>query len=180
MVRKTKITARVGTKGLIAVEPCGLPPKSPASCTTPRYLQLARTLLDAIANNTHKVGSLLPTEVELAVQYGVSRQTVRQAIDQLRQQGLLSSRKGVGTRVDAKQPARRFSYSALSETDLVEIAEGTEMAFHSSKMIAARGKLATRLGCRANHRQCHTSRKRAQHDVASRYHDLLPVKCLSS
>jgi GntR family transcriptional regulator len=98
--------------------------------------------------------------VGLAERYGVSRQTVRQALSQLRAQGLLSSRKGVGTRVDAKLPPRRFSYSALSETDLVEIVAGTEMSFKSSKMVAARGRLATKLGCRANHRWLHLSSTR--------------------
>jgi GntR family transcriptional regulator len=161
MARNSNTRPRKSAKGLVVVDGSDLPPqKNPASCTTPRYLQLASTLFDAIQNNAYRVGSLLPTEVELAAQYGVSRQTVRQAIGQLRQQGLLSSRKGVGTRVDAKQPPRRFSYSALSETDLVEIAEGTEMSFHSSKMVAARGKLAAQLGCRANHRWLHLSSTR--------------------
>jgi GntR family transcriptional regulator len=160
MMRGTKSTATGTAKALIAAGSSVLPQQSPASGTTPRYLQLAHTLCGAIRGNVYPVGALLPTEIELAVQYGVSRQTVRQALSQLRQQGLLSSRKGVGTRVDAKQPPRRFSYFALSETDLVEIAEGTEMSFQSSKMVAARGRLATQLGCRANHRWLHLSSTR--------------------
>ncbi len=160
MVRATKSAATVTAKRRSAIESCGLPQHSPASCTTPRYLQLAHTLTGAIRGNVYPVGALLPTEIELAAQYGVSRQTVRQALSQLREQGLLSSRKGVGTRVDARQPPRRFSYSALSETDLVEIAEGTEMSFQSSKMVAARGGLATQLGCRANHRWLHLTSTR--------------------
>ena len=160
MVRTTKSVARSRAEGLIAVDSSALPPRCATSSTTPRYLQLAHTLSDAIRGNLYSVGSLLPTEVELAVQYGVSRQTVRQALSQLRDQGLLSSRKGVGTRVDARQPPRRFSYSALSETDLVEIAEGTEMTFQSSKMVAARGRLAAQLGCRANHPWLHLSSTR--------------------
>jgi GntR family transcriptional regulator len=160
MVRKTKKLPHSHAKGLIAVDSSDLPPQTAASCKTPRYLRLAHKLSDAIRGSLYPVGSLLPTEVELAAQHGVSRQTVRQALSQLRQQGLLSSRKGVGTRVDAKQPPRRFSYSALSETDLDEIAEGTEMTFVSSKMVAARGKLTSQLGCRANHPWLHLSSTR--------------------
>ncbi len=94
---------------------------------TARYLRLARTLQDAIQAGAYPVGSLLPTEIDLSAQHGVSRQTVRQAIGQLRQLKLLSARKGVGTRVEARHAARRFNYAALSATDLVEFAEDTEM-----------------------------------------------------
>lgn len=160
MAGKAKSAALRSVKEQIAVDSSDLPPQGPASCKTPRYLQLALTLSDAIRGNVYPVGSLLPTEVELATQYAVSRQTVRQALSQLRAQGLLSSRKGVGTRVDAKQSPRRFNYSVLSDTDLVEIVKGTEMVFQASRMIAARGKLAAKLGCRANHRWLHLSSTR--------------------
>jgi DNA-binding GntR family transcriptional regulator len=123
-----------------------------ASGATPRYLQLARTLQNAINGGAYPVGSLLPTELDLAAQHGVSRQTVRQAIGQLRNKGLLSARKGVGTRVDARYASKRFTYSVLSETDLVEIAEGTEMTVLDKEWVVARGALAAELGCRANHR----------------------------
>jgi GntR family transcriptional regulator len=122
---------------------------------TPRYLLVAKALQENILAGTYGIGCLLPTELALAEQYGVSRQTVRQAIAQLRQQGLLSARKGVGTRVEASHAQRRFSYSATSMTDLVEIAEGTELVIQTSKMLMAKGRLATELGCRANHRWLH-------------------------
>jgi GntR family transcriptional regulator len=119
---------------------------------TPRYLLLAKALHEDIQAGTYGIGSLLPTELALAEQYSVSRQTVRQAIGQLRQQGLLSARKGVGTRVEASHAQKRFSYSAMSATELVEIAEGTEMTIRTSEVISAKGRLAMELGCRANHR----------------------------
>jgi DNA-binding GntR family transcriptional regulator len=121
------------------------------SGATPRYLLVARALEEAIQSGTYRIGSLLPTEIDLAARHGVSRQTVRQAIGQLRQNGLVSPRKGVGTRVDAAQAPRKFSYSALSATDLVEIAAGSELTVLSSRIVAARGRLAANLGCRAGH-----------------------------
>jgi DNA-binding GntR family transcriptional regulator len=125
------------------------------SRATPRYLLLARALEDAIQSGAYGVGSLLPTEIDLAARFGVSRQTVRQAIGKLRQRGMVSARKGVGTRVDARQPGKRFSYSVLSANDLVEIAEGSELAVLTSDIVAAHGRLTAHLGCRAGHRWLH-------------------------
>ncbi|WP_344359667.1 FadR/GntR family transcriptional regulator, partial [Brachybacterium phenoliresistens] len=45
------------------------------------------------------VGTKLPSEVELAVQFGVSRPVVREAMLRLRIDGLIESRQGAGTRV---------------------------------------------------------------------------------
>lgn len=123
-----------------------------STSTTPRYLTLAKTLQDSIQTGDYPIGSLLPTEVDMATQYGVSRQTVRQAISLLRQQNLLSARKGVGTRVEAKTGMRRFSYSATSVSELLEMAHDCELAIESSEMVVARGALATELGCRSGHR----------------------------
>lgn len=121
----------------------------------PRYLKLTRTLQDAIQDGTFPVGSLLPTEVELAAAHGVSRQTVRQAIGLLRQQNLVSARKGVGTRVESKTGVRRFSYSATSVTELLEIANDTELVVERSETLVARGSTATELGCRSGHKFLH-------------------------
>jgi GntR family transcriptional regulator len=128
--------------------------------TTPRYLQLAHRLLGAIRDGSYPVGSLLPTEVELSSQYRVSRQTVRQAIGELRQQNILSARKGVGTRVEARTQARRFSYSVMSANDLVDIATESELIVGRSETIEARAGLAADLGCRSGHRWQHLGCRR--------------------
>ena len=122
---------------------------------TPRYLTLAKTLMDAIQCGTYPIGSLLPTEIELSRLYGVSRQTVRQATGLLRQKNVLFARKGVGTRVEANSGARRLSYSAASVADLLEIAQESELLIEHSRTLVARGALATALGCRAGHRWLH-------------------------
>lgn len=70
---------------------------------TPRYLQVAQYLQRLIDSGTYTVGMLLPPEAIIAAQLGVSRHTVRQAIAQLRDRGVLSARKGVGTRVEARE-----------------------------------------------------------------------------
>ena len=67
----------------------------------PLYMQVAMKLDSAIRSKQLTVGTLLPPEVKLSDQYGVSRATIRQAIGYLRERGILSTRRPVGTRVEA-------------------------------------------------------------------------------
>ncbi len=54
----------------------------------PRYAELAEQLIQAIGDGTFQVGSALPSEVDLSVQYGVSRATVRSALERVQELGL--------------------------------------------------------------------------------------------
>src|SRR6266567_9358403 len=65
----------------------------------PLYLQVVRALKDEIVRGVHPVGSQLPTEEELCQRFSVSRYTVREALRLLREDHLVSSRKGAGTTV---------------------------------------------------------------------------------
>lgn len=67
----------------------------------PRYMQLAQTLLNEIQSGRFPVGSTIPTEFELCEQFGASRSTVREAVKQLVQLGLVVRQPGVGTTVKA-------------------------------------------------------------------------------
>jgi GntR family transcriptional regulator len=135
--------------------PAGKPRGGQPKPTTPLYLKLASQLIDGIQSGRFPVGSLLPREVELSAVHRVSRQTVRHAIAELRHKGLVSARKGVGTRVESVKAARRFNYSAQSIADLFMMAAETEMTVETRTMTVARGKLAARLGCRSGHRWLH-------------------------
>lgn len=74
---------------------------------TPLYLQLADALRERIGRGGVRVGEALPSERELAALTGLSRVTVRRAIDTLLREGLLSRRRGSGTYVAwrIEQPA---------------------------------------------------------------------------
>ena len=63
----------------------------------PLYDQIERNLRELILSGTLKVGQTLPSEWDLAQLYGVSRLTVRKALDELVRQRWLSKRPGVGT-----------------------------------------------------------------------------------
>ncbi len=61
-----------------------------------RYLDLADALRARIVARDLGPGGALAGEVELAREYGTSRVTVRRALDVLRQEGLVTSRRGAG------------------------------------------------------------------------------------
>jgi GntR family transcriptional regulator len=63
----------------------------------PMYYQIMRQLLEKISDGEFAVESALPPERELAEAYRVSRMTVRQAIAELVNEGVLVRRKGIGT-----------------------------------------------------------------------------------
>ncbi|MBK8798346.1 MAG: GntR family transcriptional regulator [Anaerolineales bacterium] len=62
----------------------------------PLYYQIAEQLKEQIATGELASGSRLPSERELSEQTGVSRMTVRQALNYLQRDGLLAVRQGVG------------------------------------------------------------------------------------
>ena len=65
----------------------------------PKYLQVADVLRKEIAEGVFRDGQTLMTEEELRVRFNVSRQTVRQAIALLEDDGLVDRRRGSGTYV---------------------------------------------------------------------------------
>ena len=73
----------------------------------PIYEDIARDLLEAIHRGQYPIGGLIPTELELAARYDVSRQTVRAAMRRLTELGAVSRRKGSGTRVETRDARRR-------------------------------------------------------------------------
>ncbi|BBO78656.1 GntR family transcriptional regulator [Desulfosarcina widdelii] len=84
----------------------------------PLYRQLADILMEAIHGGDNPPGSRIPSEPQLAKEYGIGRPTVRQAIDVLVRKGMLERRRGSGTYV------RRTE----QEVDLFSLA-GTSSAF---------------------------------------------------
>ncbi|MGH7321662.1 MAG: GntR family transcriptional regulator [Candidatus Rokuibacteriota bacterium] len=63
----------------------------------PLYQQLEEILRDEIASGRVNAGQRVATEFELMRRFGISRTTVRQTIARLRQEGLISVRRGKGT-----------------------------------------------------------------------------------
>lgn len=93
----------------------------------PRYVQLASTLFEEIRANRYPVGTLLPTEQTLCEQFGVSRFTIREAIKLLVRQGMVTRQAGVGTRVQAIEPASQYVQTMSGISDLSQYAVETSL-----------------------------------------------------
>ena len=61
------------------------------------YDNIKEDILDKIKNGTYPIGETIPSELELAESYGVSRATVRQALQILAADGYVEKRRRRGT-----------------------------------------------------------------------------------
>jgi GntR family transcriptional regulator len=66
---------------------------------TPIYLQIAESIGSLLASGVLPPGYVLPSERVLCEQFGISRMTLRQAMSLLDREGLIDSRRGIGTLV---------------------------------------------------------------------------------
>lgn len=87
----------------------------------PLYHQVELALRQKVLTGELPLGAPVPTEVQLQEAYGVSRSTVRKAIDELVQDGLIVKRHGVGTFV--AEP-KATSYACLSSFTAEAIRQG--------------------------------------------------------
>src|SRR5580704_11092218 len=79
----------------------------------PLYFQIAENLKQAITDGTLKPGDRLDNELDLTERLGVSRPTVRQAVQRLVDQGLVVRRRGLGTVVVAPRILRSVALTSL-------------------------------------------------------------------
>jgi GntR family transcriptional regulator len=85
----------------------GAGPINPES-EIPLFYQLFVALRDAILSGVYQPGDKLPSESELCAGYGISRTTVRYAIDRLVSDGYVHRRHGKGTFVVRPSPKMRL------------------------------------------------------------------------
>ena len=86
-----------------------------AAGNLPLYQQLQRALRDAIDRRILGADDALPPERDLAGEFGVSRITVRKAIDGLVSEGLLMRRQGSGTFVRGRVEKNFSMLTSFSE-----------------------------------------------------------------
>ena len=91
----------------------------------PKYAQIADIFRQRIARGIWTKGVKLPTNDELATEFGVSRVTIRQAVDLLTRDGIVEAQQGRGTFVTkALKPDRWLRV----ETTLSDLSEQYEAA----------------------------------------------------
>ncbi|MCP4308573.1 MAG: FadR family transcriptional regulator [bacterium] len=74
-------------------------------------------LLDAVRLGRYSLGQRLPSENELAAEFGVSRPVIRIALSRLREDGLIISRRGAGSFVSSGSASEGTGYGPLESID---------------------------------------------------------------
>ena len=109
-------------------------------------MSVADQLRMDLTSTTLYRGELLPSEAELGARFGVSRITVRRALELLRNEGLVDSRQGLGWLVlqePFKQVLGRFT---TIEEQLEELGVTTRRCIVGSRTLRASGRLEEVLG----------------------------------
>ena len=113
----------------------------------PHFSDIARHLREAIRTGHFVVGSLLPTELELCAHYQTSRHTIRAALQELQQQGLVSRRKNAGTRVESATPTAGFQQSLASIEDLVQFGATHSRVVQHIERVSINAAQASLMSC---------------------------------
>jgi GntR family transcriptional regulator len=113
----------------------------------PLYLTVAKRLRREIVRGDIPVGERLPPENDLVRRFAVSRHTVRQALRQLRDDGLVASRQGAGTVVIKTTSQAGYVQTVASIEELIPYANQNRYDISGSERVTCDTRLARRLGC---------------------------------
>lgn len=129
------------------------------------YAELADTLRRQIGEGLYPVGSVLPSEIALSAQHGLSRFTARAALATLERQGYLKRRQRVGSVVVAQHPQASYTVQANSAADLLRFSGATDLHLVRSQDVEADAALARELGCEAGEAWIRVSAYRTSPDT---------------
>lgn len=116
----------------------------------PMYEQIYESLRQAIISGQYQVGDRVPSEKELADQYGVSRITTKRALEMLAAEGWVSRQPGRGSFVTDERPsAPRPAANAAPETEaeLIGLIMTDFDESYGSTLLAGIEKAAAEVGC---------------------------------
>ncbi len=130
----------------------------------PLYFQIASRIENAILEGDLPPGSRLENEIALGERLGLSRPTVRRAIQELVDKGMLVRRRGIGTQVVHGQVSRKVELTSLYD----DLASGdrhpsTSLLLH--EVIEADARIAEVLGVPVGDPILHIRRVRGADDV---------------
>lgn len=108
------------------------------------YAQIAQQL-ELVVHNQYASGECLPSEGDLAVQFGVNRHTLRRAIDELVEAGLLERRHGLGIFVLDTQLDYQIGKGTRFTENLAALGFMTENRILRKQTIGALPRVAQRL-----------------------------------
>jgi GntR family transcriptional regulator len=115
------------------------------SSPVPLYFQVAQALQVAIEGGRLPPGSRLDNEIQLADELGLSRPTMRRAMEYLVDKGLIIRRRGIGTTIVQPKVRRPLRLSSLYD-DLQTEGRNPTTSVLTMDVVPARGEVAGALG----------------------------------
>ncbi len=135
----------------------------------PTYAQLVRILQEQIAVGRLRPGDRLPSESQLCKHHGVSRMTIRRAINILVEQGLVGTRQGQGTFIKPMQFwAATFSLGQLQ--NLLSDERGIRIRILEASINLARGRVTRKMAMKRGQRILFIRRLILSQDRPIMYH----------
>ena len=125
-----------------------LPIRVDRTSPVPLYFQVAQHLEQMIESGELPMGTRLENEIDLADQLGLSRQTMRRAIEYLVGRGLLLRKRGIGTQVVHAKVTREVELTSLYD-DLAKTGRDPSTTVVSFGTEPAPDALAAELGLAA-------------------------------
>lgn len=145
------------------------------------HVQLANSLRERLREGEWQTGERLPTEAQLSADYGVSRSTVRGALQLLETQGRTRTRHGLGTFVAPFGQHIRTGLQELQSMSETIRSHGfePEMKYHSVQIRAATEREADSLQCAVGATMLAIQRAvLADGDVVAYSYDQIPLQLL--
>jgi len=145
----------------------------------PLYYQVAAQLEEAIAEGHLPPGFKLDNEVSLADQLGLSRPTMRRAIQELVDKGMLVRKRGVGTQVVHGRVRRELELTSLYD-DLRTTGQQPRTVVLINRLEPALAQVADELGLEEGEEVLHLERLRlADDEPLAVLRNWLPPKLIS-
>lgn len=147
------------------------------------YEEVSEQITQLISSGEWKCGERIPTEAELSVQFGIGRNSIREAIKSLQLAGILQSSPGLGTFVsrNATEQLQNNTLIALLSDDqyMAELAETRYML--EAKLAYYAAERATTSQIQALHRVLNSMKKKDTKDSllsdGFQFHSLLAESC---
>jgi DNA-binding GntR family transcriptional regulator len=112
---------------------------------------VVKVLKQDILSGVYPLDAQLPTESALQERFGVSRYTVREALRQLKEAGLITSRQGSGRTVVRPGGPQTYVHEVASVSDLM-LGKATELRILSTGVITADAALTREIGGKVRQR----------------------------
>jgi len=130
----------------------------------PLYFQVSTRLEDAIRSGRIPAGARLENEIAIGQRLGLSRPTIRRAIQELVDKGILVRRRGIGTQVVQGTVTRQVELTSLYEDlQTAHHEPGTRVLVH--EIVPAAGDVAESLGVRPGADVVYVRRQRSTDGV---------------